>query len=96
MENLRKKFPRYIRDQAAIIGNIGCRYDQQDLDSAIQYCTDNEIYKATDFEPVLKSLQKNKKEAFADKNPPKSKLQKKYNIIPQTSKISDYKQILDL
>jgi hypothetical protein len=95
MEKIRKESPRYIRDQASIIANICVRYDQQELDRTLQYCFENSIYKATDFEPVLKSLRKQKQETPSTPKNNKSLLQKKYKIVPQTSKIADYNQILN-
>jgi hypothetical protein len=93
LEKIRQKSPRYIRDQARIIANVCTRCDQQDIDKTLQYCIENAIYTATDFEPVLKSIGNQKQESGSKKSA-KSILKKKYKIIPQTSNISDYSQIL--
>lgn len=94
LERIRSKAPRYVRDQVKLIARLGKRYSKQDMDSALQYCTENDICRATDFEPVLLAL-KNSDTPTPQKCKKLNTQQKKnYRIIPQTSNISDYKQIL--
>jgi transposase len=92
LEEIRKQKPRYIRDQIKIIAKVFERYDKATLDQALDYCIENKIYNATDFEPVALTLGQ---EIETTTNPPSPKSAiSKYIIIPEKSSISDYKQIL--
>ena len=94
LENIREQMPRYARDQINMIASAGKEYTKEDMDNALAYCLENNIPRATDFEPVLLSIRQqtvnppeaNKEEAHLQNS--------KYRIEPQTSSMSDYKQIL--
>jgi hypothetical protein len=72
------------------------KYPQQDMDMALEYCLENHLEKAADFEPVLLALKEQQKngEVPIAKNEPCLQ-NPKYKISPHTSSISEYKQILD-
>jgi len=95
LEKIRHRLPRYARDQVKLIARLCDQYPKEDMDRALHYCMENDICRATDFEPVLLSL-------CGDTTPTPEKCKhtgaehkKNYRIIPQTSNISDYKQILN-
>ena len=95
LENIHKQMPRYARDQINMIASAGKKYTKDEMDQTLTYCLDNKLPKAADFEPVLLSLrqavldppQLNKEVLLLQNN--------KYKIKPQTSNISDYKQIFN-
>jgi hypothetical protein len=95
LEQIHQELPRYARDHIKLIAKVCSKYTREEIDRALQYCINNKIYNATDFEPVLLAL--------SDKTtgtPEKCKtadpqLKNRYKIIPQTSNITDYKQILN-
>jgi hypothetical protein len=96
LDKVHLQFPRYARDQMQIIEQAAKKYPRQDMDLALEYCLENHLDKATDFEPVLLALreqQQNSAETILKDEP---RLQNpKYKIQPHTSSISEYKQILD-
>jgi hypothetical protein len=96
LDKVHLQFPRYARDQMQIIEQAAKKYPRQDMDLALEYCLENHLDKATDFEPVLLALreqQQNSAETILKDEP---RLQNpKYKIQPHTSNISEYKQILD-
>jgi hypothetical protein len=95
LENIHKQMPRYARDQINIIASAGKKYTKDEMDQTLTYCLENKLPKAADFEPVLLSL----RQAVLD--PPQLNKEvlllqnSKYKIKPQTSSISDYKQIFN-
>lgn len=94
LECIRKLKRRYIRDQLLVIEKVCCKHPQAEIDKALEYCLENKIYNATDFEPVLLAVAK-----INDTQPPALTITSsinKYQIIPEKSNISDYKQILPL
>ncbi len=94
LENLRKQKPRYARDQVEAIEVAFNKYSKDQCDQALDYCTENNIQKANDFEPVIIALIEQKPSApivIKDINP---MLKINTRIVPQTSNISDYNQIL--
>ena len=91
---IREQNPRYVRDQVKMIHTVCDKYKMQQRDKALQYCMENKIFKASDFEPVLIALDQEK--LVACKNDKPSLIEKKkYRVIPQKSNLSDYKQILN-
>ena len=94
LENIRQQMPRYARDQISIIAAVGKKYTNEDMDNALAYCIENNVSSAIDFEPVLLSLIPQIVDAPAASIPINGIQKSKYRIKPQTSSISDYKQIL--
>jgi transposase len=95
LEQIRDNKPRYIRDQIKLITSLAGKYIRQDMDRALKYCLENKITNATDFEPVLLTLANDPAAPYkpTENNPVMDK--KRYQIYPQKSSISDYKQILN-
>jgi len=96
LDKVHLQFPRYTRDQMQIIEHASKKYPRHEMDLAMEYCLENHLDKASDFEPVLLALrqqQENDQEKIHQNEP---RLQNpKYKIQPHTSNISEYKQILD-
>lgn len=94
LENIRSRAPRYVRDQLKLIARIGSRYPKEEIDRALLYCLENDICRATDFEPVLLALKCDNVPTPQKCHSPHGEQNKCYRIVPQTSNISDYNQIL--
>ncbi len=91
LERIRKQHGRYVRDQLRIIRSVCDQYTIGQCDHALHYCIENDIYKASDFEPVIRSLPE------AQTNPTENKPPKKLRpgLTPQRSNLNDYKQLLN-
>lgn len=94
-EQIRASMPRYIRDQIKLIVRLSEKYTTMDMDRALKYCLENNIYKATDFEPVLLSLAENPVDKQTETKAKLTLDKKQYQIYPQKSSISDYQKILN-
>ena len=94
LEGLRQNYPRYARDQVRLIAQVCSRHPRADLDKALDYCLGNNICKATDFESVVHTLSENIPENVPGKEQRSTLDKYKYQIIPEKSNLSDYKQIL--
>lgn len=93
LETIHQQMPRYTRDQVGLIAALARKYPTADMDRTLVFCIENNLFQATDFESVLLSL-KQPDEPFLQPQNKESTLQNpKYHIQPQTSKITDYKQI---
>ena len=46
-------YPRYIRDQLAIISKCQEQYHKDELSRAMQYCSERELFSANDFRDTL-------------------------------------------
>jgi hypothetical protein len=69
IEKIMELYPRYIRDQLYIIAKCQECYQKQEIERALRYCAERELYSANDFHdtleyfreaepmPVLKSVQ---------------------------------------
>jgi hypothetical protein len=53
IEKITERFPRYIRDQLSIIVKTQELYSQTELEKALEYCIERELYSATDFRDTL-------------------------------------------
>ncbi|MGB3081071.1 MAG: IS21 family transposase [Saprospiraceae bacterium] len=94
MEKVRDQNPRYVRDQIQIIQLVCEKYYLHQRDVTLQYCLENNIFRAVDFEPVLIALDV-QNEDVTD-NIKTNLLQKEqYQVIPQVSNISDYNKLLN-
>ena len=95
LEKLRLQNTRYVRDQVKKIEAVCEKYSRQECDDALSCCMENNILKASDFEPVLRALIaqkpclpiKNDDKKTHDKSP--------YKVVLQTSNIADYNKILN-
>ena len=95
LENIHKQMPRYARDQINMVASAGKKYTKKEMDETLIYCLENNLPKAADFEPVLLSLRQTTLDPIISKNEVLHLQNSKYKIKPQTSSISDYKQILN-
>jgi hypothetical protein len=53
VSRIMERYPRYIRDQLAIIRKAQEKYDQSELSRALAYCAERELYSANDFRDTL-------------------------------------------
>jgi transposase len=96
LDKVHLQFPRYARDQMQILEQAAKKYSIQDMDLALEYCLENHLEKAADFEPVLLALKEQQQNGEGNITNNGPCLQNpKYKIQPHTSSISEYKQILD-
>ena len=94
MGKVKDQNPRYVRDQIQIIQLVCEKYYLHQRDTALQYCIENNIFQAVDFEPVLIALEE--QIANTSDNIKTNLLQKEqYQVIPQASNISDYNKLLN-
>ncbi|MCK5170136.1 MAG: IS21 family transposase [Bacteroidales bacterium] len=98
-EKIRKEKPRYIRDQIIMIREAFNIYLDNAINKALEYCLDNHIYSASDFESVANKFNNE----LEDKNDVKSSLEIKTlpnsrnnikELKPSTSKILDYESLM--
>lgn len=94
LEKIREQHPRYVRDQVKMIHSVCEKYKIQQRDDALQYCMENTIFKAGDFEPVLIALA-DKKLSVSREGKTGMIENEKYRVIPQKSKLSEYNQLLN-
>ncbi len=93
-KKIKDQNPRYVRDQIKMIQTVCKKHLLIHRDRALLYCLENEIFKASDFEPVLIALMEEKLQS-SDNNNNHLLQNEKYRLTPITSNISDYKQILN-
>lgn len=93
LEQIKKQKPRYVRDQVKSIEKTCVKYEREIIDMALDYCCENKIYNALDFEPVILSLKKHSDDVLLIPDNGKRAIEK-YHIIPFKSDITDYKNIL--
>lgn len=86
---------RYARDQITQIARVCAKYSPQELEEALTYCCNEKLYNASDFEPVLLSLAGKQVSTPARALSEAHSPVKRHRIIPQTSNMEDYKQILE-
>ena len=95
LESIHKQMPRYARDQINMVVSAGKKYTKDEMDQTLIYCLENNLPKAVDFEPVLLSLRQTALDPAIAKKDVLHLLNSKYKIQPQTTSISDYKQIFN-
>jgi len=92
LERIRQQHGRYVRDQLRIIRTVCDKYTMEQCDYALNYCIENDIYKAGDFEPVILALPEPQSDhPRAHKQPKKLRP----GLTPQTSNLNDYTQLLN-
>jgi hypothetical protein len=52
-DELIRKYPRYARDQLRIMKNCAENYDKDELQNALNYCTQRDLFSANDFRDTL-------------------------------------------
>lgn len=53
VERIIRKYPRYIRDQLSLISKMQEKYQPATLKKAVDYCTERELFSATDLKDTL-------------------------------------------
>ncbi len=95
---IRRDNPRYIRDQLLLIRKNIETYGMEIIDQVLDYCIQNKILKATDFESVAKKI---KSDSVEEKNIIDQQIKVRtinkstFKIIPQKSNISDYEKLIN-
>ena len=85
IERIMEKYPRYIRGQLSIIRRSQEKYTLTELIKAINYCTQRELFSATDFRDTLAYFSKE------DDTRQKGSLPEKYSVVKaQTREVSVY------
>lgn len=89
--------PRYVRDQLLMIKKIIETHDGGLVAQAIQYCHDNKIASAVDFEAIIKQHQRaiaHRDQKVVPLNPLSGNHLTSATVEPQKSSISDYQDIV--
>lgn len=98
-EKIRMEKPRYIRDQIIMIRDTFNLYPDTAINKALEYCLNNHIYSASDFESVAQKYNHqltgndNTETTIEIKTLPNSRNQAK-ELEPGTSKILDYESLM--
>lgn len=95
LEKVRKDNHRYARDQIRLIARVCDRYSRQEIDAALEYCLAENILIGNDFEPVLMTLSGRQVSTPETAKPLPNSPVMRHRIVPQTSNINDYRQILE-
>lgn len=53
--HIRERYPRYMRDQLAVIMTCVSKYGQKRADEVLTVCVQNKLYSATDFKEIISS-----------------------------------------
>jgi transposase len=98
LQVMRKDNPRYVRDQLLMIRKMTEVFGMQLMDAVMDFCIQNQVLKATDMEHIAKKIraeihngQENSTEPIVINTLNKSV----FNIIPEKSNISDYKNLMN-
>ena len=97
IELIKKEKPRYVRDQLEMVEKAIQGIDPDSVDLTLTYCLENAIATASDFKAIL-DLQHIKPQEESNirlLNPLSGKLPVNAHIQPQTSKISDYEDLIN-
>jgi hypothetical protein len=97
LEEIRKKMPRNIRDQALHIEKQINRFDMDIITQSLVFCIENKVFRATDFESVAKKFHAEKQETMELPLPIKIDTlnHANYKITPDKSDISDYQSLMN-
>ena len=95
--NIRHDKPRYIRDQLQHIKKLTGTFDMEAMNQAMIFCIENKIYRATDFESVVKRILAQRSQETTISQPIEIKTinQTAHRIIPNKSDISDYQSLMN-
>ena len=94
---IRKDKPRYIRDQLQYIKKLTGIYDMEAMNQAMNLCIEKKIYRATDWESVVKRIVSQRSQETTLSQPIEIKTinQTSHKIIPNKSNISDYEPLMN-
>ena len=95
---IRKDMPRNIRDQLQHIEKLARYFDMDIMNQSMEFCIKHKIFKATDFESVVKKIHSQKEPQ--QMAPPEPITINTINrtaqkIIPNKSDISDYQSLMN-
>jgi len=92
IEKIIEKYPRYVRDQLRIIKKSQDIYGEEKLLEALNYCTEHDLFSATDFRDALEYF---KIEAPVHQKIINIKIPDKYSaVVAQTRNISIYSKTM--
>ena len=78
IDRIVEKYPRYVRDQLSIISKAQQRYSKEELEQALNYCTERELFSANDFRDTLEYFRREEpSSALAEE----IKLPVKYSVV---------------
>ena len=94
---IRKDKPRYIRDQLQYIKKLTGIYDMETMNQAMDLCIEKKIYRATDWESVVKRIVSQRSQETTLSQPIEIKTinQTSHKITPNKSNISDYEPLMN-
>ena len=94
---IRKDKPRYIRDQLQYINKLTGIYDMEAMNQAIDLCIEKKIYRATDWESVVKRIiaQRSQETTISQPIEIKTINQTAHKITPNKSDITDYEPLMN-
>jgi hypothetical protein len=94
---IRKDKPRYIRDQLQYIKKLTGIYDMETMNQAMDLCIEKKIYRATDWESVVKRILAQRSQETTISQPIEIKTinQTAHKITPNKSNISDYQPLMN-
>jgi hypothetical protein len=61
IENIDKRYPRYVRDQLSALLSLAASYESAACEKALDFCVHNELFSANDFKSLLEHTGKSKK-----------------------------------
>jgi len=94
---IRDDKPRYVRDQLHHIKKLTGIYSTQVMNRTMDFCVENQIYKATDLESVAKKIHAQDSQETTITQPIVINTinQSAHKIIPNKSDISDYQSLMN-
>ncbi|MBW6492874.1 MAG: IS21 family transposase [Lentimicrobium sp.] len=94
---IREDMPRNIRDQALHIEKQIKRFDMDVINRSLDFCIENKIFRATDFESVAEKFHAEKQQSTEPAMPITIKTlnHAEYKITPNKSNISDYQSLMN-
>ncbi len=95
--NIRQNNPRYIRDQLQHIKKLIGIYDMEAMNQTMNLCIEKKIYRATDWESVVKRIIAQRSQEITLSQPIEIKTinQTSHKITPNKSNISDYEPLMN-
>lgn len=78
VERIMERYPRYIRDQLSIIDKAQEIYSKDELEAALTYCVERDLFSATDFRDTLEYFRQESVERYSETN---IKLPVKYSMV---------------
>ena len=97
LEEIRKKMPRNIRDQALHIEKQIKRFDMDVINRSLVFCIESKIFRATDFESVAEKFHAENQPSMEPSRPITINTlnHTEYKITPDKSDISDYQSLMN-